>query len=154
MRGAEAEAAPPSPAISAFTPEPATPAEELPDWLQSLRGTEATVPPEEPAGAVPTEGEPDWLKALGETGAGTAGAAPAVSPFATEEFVSPFTDQPPETPTLDTATGPMPDWLAAMRPGDLSDALAAIKPEPSAPARPPGNTPVRGGPQNPHEDPP
>jgi hypothetical protein len=210
MPGAEAEAAPPSPAISAFTPEPATPAEELPDWLQSLRGTEATMPPaepapaefapaaapeasaeepdwlqslrgaeaapatfapeaapeagaeepdwlqslrgaetiappEEPAGAVPTEGEPDWLKALGETGAGTAGAAPAVSPFATEEFVSPFTDQPPETPTLDTTTGPMPDWLAAMRPGDLSDALAAIKPEPSAPARQPGTALVGEG---------
>jgi hypothetical protein len=148
LRGTETTAPPTgaeaAPAASAPEAAPEAGAEE-PDWLQSLRGAETTAPPEEPAGAVPTEGEPDWLKTLGETGAGTAGAAPAVSPFATEEFVSPFTDQPPETPTLDTTTGPMPDWLAAMRPGDLSDALAAIKPEPSAPARQPGTALVGEG---------
>lgn len=133
LRGAETTVPPVEPASEA-APEAGR---EEPDWLQSLRGLETTAPPEEPAGAVPTEGGPDWLQALGETGAGTGGTGPAVSPFAAEEFVSPFTDQPPETPTLDTTTGPMPDWLAAMRPGDLSDALADIKPEPSAPARQP-----------------
>jgi hypothetical protein len=147
LRGADTLAPSAESAPAAFAPEAAPEAGgEEPDWLQSLRGAGTTTPPAEPeapaeapsAGAPPTAGEPDWLKALGETGAGTAEAAPAVSPFAAEEFVSPFTDQPPETPTLDTATGPMPDWLAAMRPGDLSEALAEIKPGPSAPARPPG----------------
>jgi hypothetical protein len=134
LRGAETTAPP-----AAIAPEPAG---EEPDWLQSLRGAGAAAPPTEPAPAAiapePGEAEPDWLKALGAPTAEIPAAAPAVSPFADESFVSPFTDQPPEKPTLDTATGPMPDWLAAMRPGDLSEALAEIAPQPGAPAAPGG----------------
>ncbi len=139
LRGVETTAPPAEPEASPFAPEPAG---GEPDWLNSLRGVETTAPPAEleasPFAPEPAGGEPDWLNSLRD--AGTEPSTPAVSPFATDSFVSPFTDQPPEAPTVETA-GPMPDWLAAMRPGDLGSALADI---PATPAARPPRSPIVG----------
>jgi hypothetical protein len=133
----------------------AAPAEEIPDWLKSMQQSmdtdtaqaQPTTPafapgtaefdffdiPETPTPSVksempPAEELPEWLSSLSTGELAPSEVEPA--PSDTRPFTAPFTEQPTEVPPAAAPIpGAGPDWLAAMRPGDLDSALAGISTE-------------------------
>ena len=114
----------------AATPEIApTPAEEMPNWLRTMRSAAA----EETPAAGDT---PDWLRALRSQAPSTPGAT-APSDAEAEARITAITQPPVTTPPAATTTTPaaapeaaglaraaLPAWLAAMRPVDIETPVA------------------------------
>jgi hypothetical protein len=125
------ETAPPSP----FTPEPSSTVEAAPDWL-SAAGSAETAPTPAPAFDLgPGEAEePDWLKSVREeahvpTEPAKPGTAPFVSAPAGAEAELPAEAALPAE--AEVPTGAMPDWLAAIRPADITAIPTTPPPEPA-----------------------
>ncbi len=118
------EAEPASPSVSGAP----TPADELPDWLQTLR------PPEEPAEPRAAKGEtPDWLRAAME-GADEAPTGPLKEPAAEETPGWLAAASPPPSPTRGIQGGDVPEWL---KPDQVDpDVASFLKGKPTGPLSP------------------
>lgn len=129
-----APAAPPSAPVSAAPEIQATPEDQLPEWLKTMRGLPADTDP-------PPEEMPDWLRAMrglpplareerdlraAETAAFQQEQAEAAPPEAAARVDSgaeaTLLQQRPGAAA--TEAGALPGWLAAMRPVEMAQASA------------------------------